>query len=172
MVESQDVLNYHSHPTPGKISVHPTKPCLTQHDLSLAYTPGVAIPCLEIHKCEDKVFDYTSKGNLVAVVTNGTAVLGLGNIGPKAGKPVDGGQGGAVQALRGHRRLRHRARRARRRDVLQRGQGDVTDVRRHQPRGRQGARVLRDRERLKRELDIPVFHDDQHGTAIITSAGL
>ena len=88
MSESNEALHYHSHPTPGKIEVRPTKPCLTQHDLSLAYTPGVALPCLEIAKDENKVFDYTSKGNLVAVVTNGTAVLGLGNIGPLAGKPV------------------------------------------------------------------------------------
>ena len=89
----EDALNYHSAAPPGKISVTPTKPCYTQRDLSLAYTPGVAVPCMEIHRDPDLVYKYTSKGNLVAVVTNGTAVLGLGNIGPAAGKPVMEGKG-------------------------------------------------------------------------------
>ena len=88
MVERKEALEYHSKPRPGKLEIQPTKPCLTQHDLSMAYTPGVAEPCRAIAADPDKVFEYTAKGNLVGVVTNGSAVLGLGNIGPKAGKPV------------------------------------------------------------------------------------
>jgi hypothetical protein len=88
MVRDEDAFEYHSSNPPGKISIVPTKPCLTQRDLSLAYTPGVAAPCLAIHREPDLVYKYTAKSNLVAVVPNGTAVLGLGNIGPAAGKPV------------------------------------------------------------------------------------
>ena len=88
-----EALEYHAQPTPGKIEVVPTKPCLTQRDLSLAYTPGVATPCLEIQKDPDLAYRYTSRGNLVAVVSNGTAVLGLGHIGALAGKPVMEGKG-------------------------------------------------------------------------------
>src|SRR5580704_2357635 len=87
-IRPEDVLDYHASAPQGKISVNPTKPCSTQRDLSLAYTPGVAIPCLEIEREPALAYRYTAKGNLVAVVTNGTAVLGLGNIGPLAGKPV------------------------------------------------------------------------------------
>jgi malate dehydrogenase (oxaloacetate-decarboxylating)(NADP+) len=87
-VTKQQALEYHSGSRPGKIEVTPTKPCRTQHDLSLAYTPGVAIPCMEIHRNPHDAFKYTGRGNLVAVVTNGTAVLGLGDIGALAGKPV------------------------------------------------------------------------------------
>ena len=82
-----EALRYHKEPRPGKIEVVPSKPCLTQSDLSLAYTPGVAVPCLEIRQDPDSSFDYTTRGNLVGVITNGTAVLGLGNIGPMAAKP-------------------------------------------------------------------------------------
>ena len=85
---NSEALRYHAAAPSGKLEIQPTKPCLTQHDLSLAYTPGVAEPCRRIHADPDAVFDYTSKGNLVAVVSNGTAVLGLGDIGPMAGKPV------------------------------------------------------------------------------------
>ena len=92
-ITKQDALDYHSKPRPGKTEVTPTKPCLTQRDLSLAYTPGVAVPCLEIEKNPQDAFKYTNKGNLVAVVTNGTAVLGLGDIGAQAGKPVMEGKG-------------------------------------------------------------------------------
>jgi malate dehydrogenase (oxaloacetate-decarboxylating)(NADP+) len=88
MIRKTDALNYHSLERAGKIEVNSTKPCITQRDLSMAYTPGVAEPCREIELVPDKVFEYTTKGNLVAVVTNGTAVLGLGNIGPLAAKPV------------------------------------------------------------------------------------
>ena len=92
-ITKQDALDYHSQPRPGKTEVTPTKACLTQRDLSLAYTPGVAVPCLEIEKNPQDAFKYTNKGNLVAVVTNGTAVLGLGDIGAQAGKPVMEGKG-------------------------------------------------------------------------------
>src|SRR5512143_229242 len=93
MIRKQDALDYHALGRRGKIEVVPTKPCQTQRDLSLAYTPGVAEPCLEIKDNPDDVYKYTAKGNLVAVVTNGTAVLGLGNIGAAAGKPVMEGKG-------------------------------------------------------------------------------
>src|SRR5881394_783036 len=88
IIRPEDALEYHSSAPAGKVAVVPTKPCRTQRDLSLAYTPGVAVPCLEIEKDPTLAYKYTAKGNLVAVVTNGTAVLGLGNIGPAAGKPV------------------------------------------------------------------------------------
>ena len=93
MQRRKDALNYHSEGRPGKIAIRPTKPLQTQRDLSLAYSPGVAEPCLEIAKDTEKVFDYTARGNLVAVVSNGTAVLGLGDIGPEASKPVMEGKG-------------------------------------------------------------------------------
>src|SRR6186997_1303820 len=92
-MKRQDALDYHSLPRPGKIAVVPTKPLTNQRDLSLAYSPGVAEPCLEIERNPDLAYEYTAKGNLVAVVTNGTAVLGLGNIGAVAGKPVMEGKG-------------------------------------------------------------------------------
>ncbi|MCD8552810.1 MAG: hypothetical protein LRY47_02615 [Seleniivibrio sp.] len=92
-ITKEEVLDYHKFPRCGKIEVVPTKPCYTQRDLSLAYTPGVAQPCLEIEANPELVYDYTSKGNLVAVVSNGTAVLGLGDIGAAAGKPVMEGKG-------------------------------------------------------------------------------
>jgi malate dehydrogenase (oxaloacetate-decarboxylating)(NADP+) len=88
LVREDDALEYHASQPAGKLSISATKPCLTQRDLSLAYTPGVAVPCLKIHEDPDLVYKYTGKGNLVGVVSNGTAVLGLGNIGPAAGKPV------------------------------------------------------------------------------------
>ena len=93
MIRDEDALAYHSANPPGKIAIAPTKPCLTQRDLSLAYSPGVAAPCMEIHRDPDLVYKYTAKANLVAVVTNGSAVLGLGNIGAAAGKPVMEGKG-------------------------------------------------------------------------------
>ena len=99
MVTKQQALDYHFGEKPGKIEVTPTKPCRTQHDLSLAYTPGVAEPCLAIQKNPHDAFKYTGRGNLVAVVTNGTAVLGLGDIGALAGKPVMEGKAVSVQAL-------------------------------------------------------------------------
>lgn len=163
---------YHASPIPGKIEVLPTKPCFTQADLTLAYTPGVAHPCLEIREDPSKAARYTARGNLVAVVTNGTAVLGLGNIGPLAGKPVMEGKGLLFKAFA---------------DV------DVYDicldaktpdevvacVKALEPTF--GAVNLEDikapdcfeiEERLKAQMNIPVFHDDQHGTAVITGAAL
>jgi malate dehydrogenase (oxaloacetate-decarboxylating)(NADP+) len=92
-LRDEDALEYHASAPAGKVAIRPTKPCLTQRDLSLAYTPGVAVPCLAIERDPGLAYKYTSKGNLVAVVTNGTAVLGLGNIGPLAGKPVMEGKG-------------------------------------------------------------------------------
>src|SRR6056297_3477273 len=91
--DRQDALSYHEHPQPGKIEIVPTKPVATSRDLSLAYSPGVAEPCREIHETPDDAFKYTARGNLVAVVSNGTAVLGLGDIGPLASKPVMEGKG-------------------------------------------------------------------------------
>jgi malate dehydrogenase (oxaloacetate-decarboxylating)(NADP+) len=88
MIRDEDALEYHSSAPSGKISISATKPCLTQRDLSLAYTPGVAAPCLEIHRDPDLVYKYTAKANLVAVISNGSTVLGLGNLGPAASKPV------------------------------------------------------------------------------------
>lgn len=167
-----DALNYHQVDRPGKIEVVPTKPHNTQYDLSLAYTPGVAQPCLEIKKDVDNVYKYTSKGNLVAVVSNGTAVLGLGNIGPEAGKPVMEGKGLLFKIFA---------------DV------DVFDIEVQQEDPDKLIEVVKAiaptfgginledikapecfeiEERLKKELNIPVFHDDQHGTAIISAAGL
>src|SRR5665811_150548 len=103
-LRKQEALDYHCKGRPGKIEVIPTKATKTQRDLSLAYTPGVAVPCMEIHANPESVYKYTAKGNLVAVISNGTAVLGLGNIGPEAGKPVMEGKGVPVSYthLRAH----------------------------------------------------------------------
>ena len=172
LIRTKDVLEYHARGRPGKIQVVPTKPCLTQRDLSMAYTPGVAEPCRAIVKDPHDVFKYTAKGNLVAVISDGTAVLGLGNIGPEAGKPVMEGKGVLFKRFA---------------DV------DVFDieVRTSSPEeliavvkaleptfgginleGIKAPECFIVEERLKEMLEIPVFHDDQHGTAIIASAGL
>ncbi len=172
MITKQQALDYHSLGKPGKVEVTPTKPCATQLDLSLAYTPGVAEPCLEIHKNPDDVYKYTSKGNLVAVVSNGTAVLGLGNIGAAAGKPVMEGKGVLFKRFA---------------DV------DVFDIELDTENPDEiikccqlleptlGGINLEDikapecfyiEETLKATMKIPVFHDDQHGTAIISGAAL
>ncbi len=165
-------LEYHSKGRPGKIEVIPTKSLNTQRELSLAYSPGVAAPCLAIRDEPDDVFKYTARGNLVAVVTNGTAVLGLGNIGPMAAKPVMEGKGVLFKKFAGI-------------DVfdLEVGSEDPEDVIRFcellEPTV--GGINLEDikapdcfviEQRLKETLDIPVFHDDQHGTAIISGAAL
>src|SRR5665648_615077 len=167
-----DALNYHKNGRPGKIQVVPTKPYSTARDLALAYSPGVAIPCLEIQKDLQCAYDYTAKGNLVAVISNGTAVLGLGDIGALAGKPVMEGKGLLFKIFA---------------DV------DVFDIEVNEKDPKKlieivkaiaptfGGINLEDikapecfeiEETLKKELDIPVFHDDQHGTAIISAAGL
>jgi malate dehydrogenase (oxaloacetate-decarboxylating)(NADP+) len=168
----QDALDYHSQGRRGKIAVVPTKPASTQRDLSLAYSPGVAEPCREIARDPEDVFKYTARGNLVAVVSNGTAVLGLGNIGPLAAKPVMEGKGVLFKRFADI-------------DVfdLEVGSQDPEDVIRFcellEPTV--GGINLEDiaapecfyiEEELKRRLDIPVFHDDQHGTAVISGAAL
>lgn len=168
----REALSYHAKPRPGKIAVVPTKKYATQRDLSLAYSPGVAEPCLEIAKDLENVYKYTAKGNLVAVISNGTAVLGLGNIGPEASKPVMEGKGVLFKIFADI-------------DVfdIEVGTEDVDafieTVKNIAPTF--GGINLEDikapeafeiERRLKEELDIPVMHDDQHGTAIISSAAL
>jgi malate dehydrogenase (oxaloacetate-decarboxylating)(NADP+) len=171
-MKRKDALDYHSSGRPGKIAVVPTKPLNNQRDLSLAYSPGVAEPCLEIQKNPEDVYKYTARGNLVAVVTNGTAVLGLGNIGALAGKPVMEGKGNLFKQFADL-------------DVfdLEVGSEDPDDVIRFcqllEPSV--GGINLEDirapdcfyiEEKLRETLRIPVFHDDQHGTAIISGAAL
>ena len=172
MIRPQDALDYHRSGRPGKLEVRPTKPTQTQRDLSLAYSPGVAEPCREIHEDADAVFDYTAKGNLVAVVSNGTAVLGLGNIGPLAAKPVMEGKGVLFKRFA---------------DI------DVFDLELSVTEPEEVVRVVKALEptfgginledikapdcffiesRLREEMEIPVFHDDQHGTAIISGAAV
>ncbi len=172
MTLHDDALRYHAQGRPGKIEVVPTKPCLTQRDLSLAYSPGVAEPCLEIERNPDRVFEYTARGNLVAVITNGTAVLGLGDIGPLAGKPVMEGKGVLFKKFA---------------DI------DVFDIEIAEKDPLKLIEVIAALEptfgginledikapecfiveqALQERMQIPVFHDDQHGTAIITGAGL
>jgi malate dehydrogenase (oxaloacetate-decarboxylating)(NADP+) len=168
----REALLYHAKPTPGKIQVIPTKKYATQRDLSLAYSPGVAEPCLEIAKDVNNVYKYTAKGNLVAVITNGTAVLGLGDIGPEASKPVMEGKGLLFKIFAGI-------------DVfdIEIGTKDIEEfiqtVKNIAPTF--GGINLEDikapesfeiERRLVEELNIPVMHDDQHGTAIISSAAL
>ncbi len=165
-------LEYHTKGRPGKLEVCPTKPYATQRDLSLAYSPGVAVPCLEVEKDLDLAYKYTNKGNLVGVISNGTAVLGLGNIGALAGKPVMEGKGLLFKIFSGI-------------DVYD-IELDTTDVDKFVETVKilaptLGGINLEDikapecfeiEKRLVAELDIPVMHDDQHGTAIISNAGL
>ncbi|MCB4799881.1 NADP-dependent malic enzyme [Neotamlana laminarinivorans] len=168
----REALIYHAKPTPGKIKIVPTKKYATQRDLSLAYSPGVAVPCLEIEKDKEAAYKYTSKGNLVAVISNGTAVLGLGNIGALAGKPVMEGKGLLFKIFA---------------DI------DVFDIEVDTENVDEFIETVKNiaptfgginledikapgafeiERRLKEELDIPVMHDDQHGTAIISAAAL
>jgi len=172
MLYEKEALRYHREPRPGKIEVVPLKPCLTQADLRLAYTPGVAAPCLEIRKNPELSYEYTSRGNLIAVITNGTAVLGLGPIGALAGKPVMEGKGVLFKRF---------------------ANIDVFDIEINTTDPDEFVRTvqlleptfgginLEDirapdcfyiEEELSRRMSIPVFHDDQHGTAIISAAGL
>ncbi len=171
-ISKKEALHYHSIGKPGKLEILPTKPCATQKDLSLAYTPGVAVPCLEIEKSPSDAYRYTNRGNLVAVISNGTAVLGLGNIGALAGKPVMEGKAVLFKRFA---------------DV------DVFDIEIDAKDPEEVIRIVRAleptfgginledikapecfliEETLKKEMHIPVFHDDQHGTAIIAAAGL
>lgn len=168
----QQALDYHEFPRPGKVSVEPIKSCVSAADLSLAYTPGVAHPVMEIHRDPQNAYRYTNKGNLVAVITDGTAVLGLGNVGALAGKPVMEGKAMLFKKFA---------------DI------DVFDIEVKAPSVESfietvvnisptfGGINLEDiaapqcfeiEEALKKRLDIPVFHDDQHGTAVVTCAGL
>src|SRR5688572_25854339 len=171
-LRKQQALEYHSKGRPGKIEVVPTKEAKTQRDLSLAYSPGVAEPCLEIAANVEDVYKYTAKGNLVAVISNGTAVLGLGNIGPEASKPVMEGKGLLFKIFS---------------DI------DVFDIEVNTENVEEFIQTVKNiaptfgginledikapesfeiERRLVEELDIPVMHDDQHGTAIISSAAL
>ena len=163
---------YHAQGKPGKIEVVPTKPYSTQYDLSLAYSPGVAEPCLEIQKNPDDAYKYTSKGNLVAVISNGTAVLGLGDIGAVSGKPVMEGKGLLFKIYGGidvfdieiNEKDPERFIQAVKAIAPTFGGINLEDIK--------APECFEIERRLKAELDIPVMHDDQHGTAIISSAGL
>lgn len=165
-------LNYHRYPRPGKIEVVPTKPYDTPEDLSLAYSPGVAYPCLAIKDSPDRIFDYTDKCNLVAVITNGTAVLGLGNIGAKAAKPVMEGKTLLFKIFAGLDAFDIEIDEKDPQEFIKTveriaptfGGINLEDIK--APECFEIERSLRDR------LDIPVMHDDQHGTAIISSAAL
>ena len=166
-----EALDYHSRGRPGKVEVRSTKPTATQHDLSLAYTPGVAEPCLEIERNPDLGFKYTNRGNLVAVVSNGTAVLGLGNIGPLAGKPVMEGKGvlfkrfADIDVFDIEVDAKDPADVIRFCEMLEPTVGGINleDIK--------APECFEIEETLKERLSIPVFHDDQHGTAIIAGAG-
>jgi malate dehydrogenase (oxaloacetate-decarboxylating)(NADP+) len=172
LIRKEEALEYHSSPPAGKVSVVPTKPCRTQRDLSLAYTPGVAVPCLEIHDDPSKVYQYTSKGNLVAVVSNGTAVLGLGNIGPAAGKPVMEGKGVLFKRFADIDVFDIELATEDPKEVIRAcqlleptfGGINLEDIK--------APECFEVEEELKRTMKIPVFHDDQHGTAIISGAAL
>jgi malate dehydrogenase (oxaloacetate-decarboxylating)(NADP+) len=172
VITREQALRYHSEGRPGKLKIVPTKPTLTQADLSMAYTPGVAEPCREIARDPDEVYKYTAKGNLVAVISNGTAVLGLGNLGPLAGKPVMEGKAVLFKRFADI-------------DVfdIEIDSEDIDEIVRtvqliSPTFGGINLEDIRAPEcfeierRLIESLDIPVFHDDQHGTAIISGAAL
>ena len=170
--QRREALLYHAKPQPGKIEIVPTKPYATQRDLALAYSPGVAEPCLEIAKNREDVYKYTAKGNIVAVISNGTAVLGLGNIGPEASKPVMEGKSLLFKIFADIDGM----------DI----ELDTTDVEKFIETVKiiaptfgginlediKAPEAFEIERRLKEELDIPVMHDDQHGTAIISAAAL
>ncbi len=171
-ITKEAALLYHSQGKPGKIEVVPTKPYQTQRDLSLAYSPGVAEPCLEIQKNPETAYDYTDKGNLVAVISNGTAVLGLGDIGAMSGKPVMEGKGLLFKIYAGidvfdievNEKDPDKFIEAVKAIAPTFGGINLEDIK--------APECFKIEQRLKEELDIPVMHDDQHGTAIISSAGL
>lgn len=170
--KKSEALLYHSHPQPGKIQVIPTKKYATQRDLSLAYSPGVAEPCLEIAKDVNDVYKYTTKGNLVAVISNGTAVLGLGDIGPEASKPVMEGKGVLFKIFAGIDVFDIEVDTKNVEEFIQTvkniaptfGGINLEDIK--------APESFEIERRLVEELNIPVMHDDQHGTAIISSAAL
>ena len=168
----EEALAFDQFPTPGGDRHCDLKPMATQRDLSLAYSPGVAVPVRAICR-SGGTYDYTSKGNLVAVISNGTAILGLGNLGALASKPVMEGKGGSVQTFRRREFHRHRGRRPHDPDEMitvvknigiSFGGINLEDIR--------SPECFRIETELQELLDIPVFHDDQHGTAIISAAGL
>ena len=171
-IRPEDVLDYHSSPPAGKVSVTPTKPCHTQRDLSLAYTPGVAVPCKEIERDPALAYKYTAKGNLVAVVSNGSAVLGLGNIGALAGKPVMEGKGVLFKRFADIDVFDIELATADPEEIIRTcqileptfGGINLEDIK--------APECFHIEEELKKTMRIPVFHDDQHGTAIISGAGL
>src|ERR1700720_403774 len=171
-ISRDDALEYHSRGRPGKTEVVPTKPTATQRDLALAYTPGVAKPCLEIAKNPEDVYKYTNRGNLVAVITNGTAVLGLGNIGPAAGKPVMEGKAvlfkrfADIDVFDIELATEDPKEIIRTCQILEPTFGGINleDIK--------APECFEIEETLLKTLKIPVFHDDQHGTAIISGAAL
>jgi len=171
-MEKKKALDYHKFPNPGKIEIVPTKNCKTQEDLSLAYTPGVAVPCLEIEKDNSLSFDYTGRGNLVAVITDGTAVLGLGNIGPLASKPVMEGKALLFKRFAGVNAYDIEVDEKDPEKLIEIvkaleptfGGINLEDI--------SSPNCFKVEEKLKEIMDIPVFHDDQHGTAVIGAAGV
>ena len=171
-IRKQDALDYHSSGRKGKIEVVATKPCRTQWDLSLAYTPGVAEPCLEIEKKPELAFEYTSRGNLVAVVSNGTAVLGLGNIGALAGKPVMEGKGVLFKRFADIDVFDLEVNSENPDDVIKFCQLLEPTVGGINLEDIKAPECFCIEEKLRETLSIPVFHDDQHGTAIISGAAL
>ncbi len=171
-IRNEEALEYHSSGKKGKLEINSTKPCSTQHDLSLAYTPGVAVPCLEIAKDVEQVYQYTAKGNLVAVVSNGTAVLGLGDIGPEAGKPVMEGKAVLFKKFADIDVFDIELNAKSAEDVIRAvqmleptfGGINLEDIK--------APECFIIEEELRKTMNIPVFHDDQHGTAIISAAAL
>lgn len=172
MISREEALEYHSRGRRGKIEVIPTKPCVTQRDLSLAYTPGVAVPCLDIAKNPEDAYLYTAKGNLVAVISNGTAVLGLGNIGALAGKPVMEGKGVLFKRFADIDVFDIEVNTEDPKEVIKLckyleptfGGINLEDIK--------APECFEIEETLIEALNIPVFHDDQHGTAVISAAAL
>lgn len=171
-ITDEEALAYHAGETPGKISITPTKPLITQRDLALGYSPGVAVPCIKIHEDKNTAYDYTSKGNLVAVISNGTAVLGLGNLGALASKPVMEGKAILFKRFADIDSIDIEVDSTDADKIIEAvklisptfGGINLEDI------GAPDCFIIEDK--LKEICDIPVFHDDQHGTAIITAAGL
>ncbi|NUM81615.1 NADP-dependent malic enzyme, partial [bacterium] len=172
MIREQEALEYHKQGRKGKVEVIPTKPCITQRDLSLAYSPGVAIPCLKIQENPEDAYLYTAKGNLVAVLSNGTAVLGLGDIGALAGKPVMEGKGVLFKRFADIDVFDIEVNSHNQDDIVKLAQMleptfggiNLEDIK--------APECFYIEEKLKQTMNIPVFHDDQHGTAIISGAAL
>ncbi|MFO0438847.1 MAG: malic enzyme-like NAD(P)-binding protein, partial [Phenylobacterium sp.] len=168
----EEALSFHQFPTPGKLAITPTKPMATQRDLSLAYSPGVAVPVLRIAEDPETAYDYTSKGNLVAVISNGTAILGLGNLGALASKPVMEGKSVLFKRFADVDSIDIEVTATDPDEVITVvknigvtfGGINLEDIK--------SPECFRIETELQELLDIPVFHDDQHGTAIISAAGL